>query len=185
MAQPRGAEDCLDVQFFQNEPEIALNEPKIAANEPEFMVDSVEPLVHRPELGVNRHKLGVDSRESRVAGIEPLVLSGESCVHLGKPAGRISSACSRKCSSRVLPPIDPSRSATRSSSDFFAMSRDTAGSMPAAYAAVRPRRNSWDCGEQRRDDGSIVIRGKTTGQMLATAASAAPMFCGAANLSGL
>ena len=86
VAQPRGAEDCLDVQFFQNEPEIALNEPKIAANEPEFMVDSVEPLVHRPELGVNRHKLGVDSRESRVAGIEPLVLSGESCVHLGKPA---------------------------------------------------------------------------------------------------
>ena len=40
------------------------------------------------------------------------------------------------------------------------MSRDTAGSMPAAYAAVRPRRNSWDCGEQRRDDGSIVVGGK-------------------------
>ena len=116
-------------QFFQNEPEVA-------ADEAELVVDSVEPLIDHLEPRVDGDKLGVNRDKPGILGLEGWSMASKrlSCAvkrrRTSEKRRSISSACSRKCSSRVLPAIDCSRRATRCSSDLSVMPRNTARSMP-------------------------------------------------------
>ena len=123
-------------QFLQNEPDVAANQAELVVDAVKALVEHLVTCMKSYKLSVNSNKPGIHCLEASSTDLEAPILGCESRMNLRKPActsanrRSISSACSRKCSSRFLPAIERSRSATRSSSDLSVMPRNTARSMP-------------------------------------------------------